>query len=120
MAFSASLAGSMPVIPLARAGAMPVTGNTPPCLCASTCESSTSLTSMFSGNADKLPSTDGTPPVSYRSLPCASGGFEGSGQWVSVAHHSVVTPSPHEGFLHARVSDGNGIGGKGNDKDWKF
>jgi hypothetical protein len=32
-------------------------------------------------------------------------------------HHSMVAPSPHDRFLHTRVSGGDGIGGKGEDEE---
>jgi len=92
MAFSASLAGSMLVIPLARAGVAPTMGDTPPCLCALTHKGLTFWRSTFiiataslrgswpSRITGALPNVDNTPPASCRSSACGSGGFQSSGR----------------------------------------
>jgi len=92
MAFSALLVGSMLVIPLARAGVAPTTGDAPPGSCALTHKGLTFWRSTFiittaslrgswpSRITGALPNVDNTPPASYRSSACGSGSFQSSGR----------------------------------------
>jgi len=91
MAFSALLVGSTPVIPSARAGVAPMTGDAPPHSYASMHEGSTFQRSMFTTTpasprgsgpsriTGMLPNADNTPPASCRSSDCGSGGFQSLG-----------------------------------------
>ena len=106
MAFSALPAGLTLAVPLARAGAAPITGDALPRSCVLSLEGSSSLTSAFSAtaagprgsgyswNTGTLPNVENAPLASCRTL---SGGFRHSGQRTSVPRHLVTAPSPREG-----------------------
>ena len=101
---SASPAGLAPAVSLARAGAAPTTGGTPPHLCASTLKGLACLTSASLAIAAGLGalwiagtlfSADNTPPNSCRASSYRSGGFQVSGRQASVVHCSMAVPSLH-------------------------
>jgi len=126
VAFSASLVGSMPAVPLARASAAPTTSSTPPHSSVSTPKGSTFLASvsatvhvsptlsrspgppLWRWSIDESSNAD-APPDFSRSSVSKSGGFKGSGQRASVACCSVAIPSPG-GLSQTRVSGGDRMG----------
>jgi len=133
LALSASLAGSMPSVPPARAGVAPTTGTTPLVRARQRSRGSTSIASTFatmhaSSRRSRSPwlprrigesSNTDAPPDFSRSSTCKSGGFQGSGQRSSVACHSEMALSPG-GFSCAGVSDdGDGSGDKVRKKERK-